>query len=332
MKRGSALAGIAGLAVAATVSPARAADAIKITIPSVTPDDGAYFIAVQKGYFAAEGLEAEFVFSGGGTATPALISGTVQGSASGSAAISAIMRGAPLRVVLVFTESPAYKIWAQPDIKSLADLKGKTLGVQTRGDTFEIAARIALEKAGIPADSVSYTPLGFGNGAGAAFESGALPAVVISTSTAVELQDHGQLKNAHVIADFYGKVRMPWNAFAMNEKVLYGDPVMAKKILRPIVKGARYLKVFKAQTLAISAKYQKEPNNRANELEYADFIKELTPDWTVSDALITSDLALRAGLLNIPKEKIPPISKVYDFSLVREISAELDAMRWKPTA
>jgi ABC-type nitrate/sulfonate/bicarbonate transport system substrate-binding protein len=114
MKRGSALAGIASLAVAATIRPARAADAIKITIPSVTPDDGAYFIAAQKGYFAAEGLEAEFVFSGGGTATPALISGTVQGSASGSAALSAIMRGAALRVVLVFTESPAYKVWAQP--------------------------------------------------------------------------------------------------------------------------------------------------------------------------------------------------------------------------
>ena len=333
MNRASLLAGVSSLVLTSQISPARAAGTpVKITIPSVTSDDGAYFVAKDRGYFAEEGLDVEFVFSGGGTATPALMSGSIEGSASGSAALSAIMKGAPLRVVLVFTESPAYKIWAQPDIKTLADLKGKALGVLTRGDTFEIAARIALEKAGIPPDSVSYTPLGFGNGPGAAFESGALPAVVISTSTAVELQDIGQLKKAHVIADFYRKVRMPWNAFAMNEKILYGNPELAKKILRPIVKGARYLKVFKAQTIAISSKYQKGPNPRANDLEYADFIKELTPDWTVSDDLILSDLKLRAGLLNVAESAIPPIGKVYDFTIVRSVNAELDKSKWKPSA
>jgi len=80
--------------------PASALTPIKITVPSVTPDDGAYFVAAQKGYFTEEGLDVEFVFSGGGTSTPALISGSIQGSASGSSAISAIMKGAPLRVVL----------------------------------------------------------------------------------------------------------------------------------------------------------------------------------------------------------------------------------------
>jgi ABC-type nitrate/sulfonate/bicarbonate transport system substrate-binding protein len=331
MKRSQATALLGTLALASIARPARAAQSVKITVPSVTPDDGAYFVGIQRGYFAAEGLDVEIVFSGGGTATPALMSGSVDGSASGSAAISAIMRGAPLRLVLVFTESPAYKIWAQPDIHSLADLKGKTVGVQTRGDTFEIATRLALQNAGLSPDSVSYTPLGFGNGPGAAFETGALGAVVISTSTAIEFQDHGLLKNAHVIADFYGKIRMPWNAFALNEKVLYGDPPLARKMVRAIVKGTRYLRTFKKQALEMTTKYQKEVNARANELEYTDFVRELTRDLTVSEDLIASDLVLRAGLLNVPKDKIPPISKVYDFSLVREVNAELDAARWKPS-
>ena len=40
---------------------------------------------------------------------------------------------------------------------------------------------------------------------------------------------------------------------------------------------------------------------------------------------------MRADLIGLPKEKIPPIDKIYDFSLVRAINAELDATRWKPS-
>jgi len=306
----------------ALAQAADAAQSIKITVPTQTVADSAYFAAQQKGYFAAEGLDVEFVFAGGGVATPAIISGTVDGSASGSAALSAILRGAALRIVLVFTASPAYQVLAQPDIHSLADLKGKPVGVNTRGDTFEIAMRLALQAAGLSPDSVTYAPVGFGDAVGAAFDSGALAAVIVSPGTTIEMREQGALKNAHTIADFYGKVHMPWNSFVVSEKLLYGNPVLAKKMLRAIVTGARFAKAYEQQTFS----------QRGSELDYAEFVQELTPDWTVSDALIRSDLLVRAGLLNFPKDQIPPISKVYDFSLVRAINAELDASHWKPTS
>jgi NitT/TauT family transport system substrate-binding protein len=311
--------------------PVGAAQAVTLTLPSVTPAEAAYFAAQQKGYFSAEGLEAELIFSGGGTATPALLSGSVDGSASGAAALSAILRGAALRIVLVFTDSPAYQVWAQSGIHTLADLKGKSVGVTTRGDTFEIAMRLALQAADISPDAVGYTPVGFGNGAGAAFDSGALAALVVSPGTVFEMQQQGQFKTAHMLTDFFGKVHMPWNAFAMTERTLYGNPVLAKKMLRAIVKGAQYMKAFRTEAIALSDKYEKNPNVRANELEYDEFIKELTPDWTVGDALITSDLSVRAELLNIPKDAIPPIAKIYDFAVVRAVNAELDASHWRPT-
>jgi ABC-type nitrate/sulfonate/bicarbonate transport system substrate-binding protein len=317
----------------ALAQAADAAQSIKITVPTQTVADSAYFAAQQKGYFAAEGLDVEFVFAGGGVATPAIISGTVDGSASGSAALSAILRGAALRIVLVFTASPAYQVLAQPDIHSLADLKGKPVGVNTRGDTFEIAMRLALQAAGLSPDSVTYAPVGFGDAVGAAFDSGALAAVIVSPGTTIEMREQGALKNAHAIADFYGKVHMPWNSFVVSEKLLYGNPVLAKKMLRAIVKGARFAKVFKDQVIGFTKAYEQQTfSQRGSELDYAEFVQELTPDWTVSDALIRSDLLVRAGLLNFPKDQIPPISKVYDFSLVRAINAELDASHWKPTS
>lgn len=41
---------------------------------------------------------------------------------------------------------------------------------------------------------------------------------------------------------------------------------------------------------------------------------------------------VKAGLMNVAPDKIPPVDKIYDFTLVRSINAELDAARWKPTA
>ena len=323
---------LATLVALTPAAPVRAAQAIKITIPTYTVADGAYFAALQKGYFATEGLDVEFVFTGGGVATPAMISGTVDGSASGSASLSAILRGAALRIVLVFTASPAYQVWAQPDIHTLADLKGKPVGVNTRGDTFEIAMRLALQNAGLSPDSVGYTPVGFGSNVSAAFDSGALAAVIVSPGLVIEMKEQGALKNAHMISDFFGKVHMPWNSFVLSEKLLYGNPALAKKMLRAIIKGARYIKAFRSQTVGFSKFYQKETfSQKGSEYDYDELMQEITRDWTVDDALIQSDLTVRAGLLSIPKEQIPPIAKVYDFSLVRTINAELDKSHWKPT-
>jgi NitT/TauT family transport system substrate-binding protein len=332
VKRSTSLLLTALVPLALRLPAAAAAQKITITVPSTDPDQGSFFIAAQKGYFAAEGLEVEFVYAGGGIATPGLLSGSVDGSASSASALTAILRGAALRVILVFEDSPPYEVWAAPDVHTLADLKGKSVGIATRGDTFEIAMRLALIAAGLPGDAVSYTPLGTGGVAPAALESGALPAVVIAPEEAITMQDRGFFKNAHMIADFSGKVHMPFAGFAVAEKLLYGNPVLAKKIVRAIVKGVRYEKAFKAETVAIVGKYQKPvAHPHASEVEYAYFIHASTRDLTFSNDLIAADLAVRADLIGLPKEKIPPIDKIYDFSLVRAINAELDATRWKPS-
>lgn len=317
----------------AAATPAPAADALQkitITVPAFEAADGPYLIAVQKGYFAAEGLDVSLQQAGGGTATPALLSGTIEGSASSASALGAIMRGAALRIVLVFEDSPFYNIWAHADIHSLADFKGKAIGIPTRGDTFEIATRLTLAQAGISPDDVGFTPVGSGAGASAAFESGALAGVVLSTTAGTLSKDKGELKNAHIAAAFLGKVHMPWNGFVVSEKLLYGNPALARRIVRAIVKGSRYEQAFKAQTIAIGLKYNPSVPPQQVSDEYDEFMHGRTADLTVKPEFAAADLAVHAGLMNIPKDQLPPLDKIYDFSLVRSVNAELDASHWKP--
>ncbi|MGA2393435.1 MAG: ABC transporter substrate-binding protein [Candidatus Lustribacter sp.] len=318
-------------AVMLSAPPVGAAGAnLTISIPSIDMGDAPYFVAQQKGYFAGEGLHVDFTFAGGGIATPALIAGSIQASASGSAGLSAILHGADLRIVAVFDDSPAYQLWAHDDIRTLEDLKGKAIGIATRGDTFELSTRLMLQNAGFSPDAVAYTPLGFGANAGAAFAGGGLPAVVLSRSEARELQDRGELKNAHLLLDYAGKLKMPMDALAVSQKLLIETPDIARRMLRAIAKGSRYMVANKSQTIAIVAKYQKDPAPSRLAADYDLFLRAFVPTLSITKDVAAKDLAVRATMASVAPAEIPAVERTYDFSLVRSIDTELDASHWKP--
>lgn len=330
MKRLVALAAACFLVLPGSATVAQNLQKVTITYASSDANQSAPLVAQQKGYFAAEGLEAELQYAAGGTATPALMSGSIQASGSAAASLTAILKGAPLRIVGIIADSPTYSLWVSSDIKTAADLKGKTIGVASRGDTLEIASRLFLQSAGVSPDSVGYQPLGQPGGIGAGLETGALSAAVIAATDAELMLDKGQLKKAHVLADL-SKFKMPYSGLAMSEKTVYGDPVLATKILRAVIKGFRYMKAFRPQTLAILEQTHQTSDLRAVEKGYDMAVRAFTRDYTISDAEILPDLTVRAGLLDIPKDKIPPVNKIYDFTLAHKINAELDASHWKPT-
>ena len=325
---------IAAIAACLLLLPSRATVAqnlqkITITYASNDANQSAPLVAQQKGYFAAEGLDVELMYAGGGTATPALMSGTIAASGSASASLTAILKGAALRIVGITADSPTYSIWVTNDIKSPADLKGKTIGVATRGDTLEVASRLYLQSVGISPDAVGYQPLGQPSGIGAGLETGALSAAVIATTDSMLMLKRGQLKKSHVLVDLK-TIKMPYAGIAMANKLLYGDPVLSKKILRAIIKGFRYMKAFKPETVAILAKSRNTDDEQSVEEGYDVALKAMTRDYTVGDSVIVPDLEVRAGLLGIPKDQIPPVNKIYDFTLAHQINAELDASHWKP--
>jgi hypothetical protein len=114
---------------------AHAADKVRLSYVLSSVEYADDFLAIDKGYFKEEGIDIDLQQAGGGAAVPALISGDIDFTGSGSVAISAILKGAKLKVLLVVDAHPAMQIWAQPAVKSFADLKGKPIGIISRADT-----------------------------------------------------------------------------------------------------------------------------------------------------------------------------------------------------
>jgi ABC-type nitrate/sulfonate/bicarbonate transport system substrate-binding protein len=85
------------------------------------------FVAREKGYFQAEGLDVELILMTASVANMALLGGNVDFISSGPSAIGAIARGAPLKFVFVCFSRPMHWLCAKPEIDDVRGLKGKTL-------------------------------------------------------------------------------------------------------------------------------------------------------------------------------------------------------------
>ena len=84
------------------------------------------FLAKEKGYFREEGLEPQFIQMSTNIAITANIAGELDGQAAVGSAIRAILRGAPLRVVVVTLRRPLFWLVVRPEYRSVKELKGQS--------------------------------------------------------------------------------------------------------------------------------------------------------------------------------------------------------------
>jgi NitT/TauT family transport system substrate-binding protein len=312
--------------------PARAADQVTVTYASFDALYAPYFLAVAKGYFARQGLDVTLMQAGGGTATPALIAGSVQFSSSSGSAITAILRGAKLKVVMTLAVSLPWKLWATgPAIKSLQDLKGQPVGVETTGGLDELALRGALMKAGLPQDWVAYDPVGVGGAQRIAImEHAALPAIFLSYIEERIARQRGALKNGHVLIDFPHDLKMPYNGLATSEALIDKDPGLVSRFVTGVVMGMRDMKTDREATLKVMAQYAKNADPQVLSESLDDTLPTVLARAEATPEERQFDLTLRGTMLSLPDDKLPTLAQVYDYSFVEHAIAALDQEGWKP--
>jgi NitT/TauT family transport system substrate-binding protein len=323
---------LAMIAQAITAS-ASAADKVKVSLAAT--DDAVYlpyFIAIDKGYYQALDLDVEVVHLGGGMATPALLSGSLDFSTSTGSAMSAVLNGAGLNVVMTLSESVPWKLWStEPEVKTLADLKDKRVGVQTRGDLFELSMRAVLLKAGLPADSVVYVPLGFGRMQRMAIaKSGTISGIMLTNFEENIARDSGVLRSAHMLVDLGKEIRIPNNGVATSQKFLLAHPTIVERFVRGTLMGMRYLKTQREGTLRIFAKRVPTVPPDVLRASIDETAAVLLDDGMTSRAIQQAELALRSAMLGQSPQRAPSPEQVFDYAMVRRAAETLKASNWTP--
>ena len=227
----AASAAASALAVVPSLAGAQALEKRKVTI-AVGGKNLLYYlpltIAEQLKYFEAEGLEVEIVdFAGGSRALQAVVGGSadvVSGAFEHTLNMQA--KGQPMRAFVLQGRAPqivfAINTKTMPNFKSLADLKGKKIGVTAPGSSTNVMANFVLGKAGIKAADVSFVGVGASSGAVAAIRAGQIDAISNLDPVITILQRAGEIK---IISD----TRDP----AESEKV-FGGPMPAACLYSPV--------------------------------------------------------------------------------------------------
>jgi NitT/TauT family transport system substrate-binding protein len=157
-------------------------------------------IAEQLGYFRAEGLDVQVSdFAGGSHALQALAGGSADVvSGAYEHTINLQSRNQVFQSFVLQGRAPQIALGvstrAMPKYRSIAELKGKKIGVSAPGSSTNMVANLVLTRAGLKASDVSFVGVGTSTGALAALRSGQIDAMSNTDPVMTMLEQKGDVK------------------------------------------------------------------------------------------------------------------------------------------
>jgi NitT/TauT family transport system substrate-binding protein len=286
------------------------------------------FVAQERGYFAEEGLAVELTpLQGGSDSVVQLAAGNFDVAVGGAGAglLNAAARGVKFTIVAPMHQerppltSPLVISAKRADeIKSVADLKGKTVAINATGAATEYWLNRALADAGLTMDDITVTSLAFRD-VPAALENGSLDASILGEPLVTINEDNGVVK---VLAeDFIDGFTATY--LYMGEPLLTENPDAARGFLRAYLRACRDLQgdYMTPEIAAIIEKYTQVPADVVQRTSLAQY----DPDGVVpiEDLNTLQEYFIQRGVLEYDQPL--DLSAFVDTSLATAVKAELDA-------
>ena len=308
---------LSGLLLLASLSIAElimGAERIVVGTPSRGLFEFPAVVALRKGYYKDEGLEVDKVQMQPAIAVKALISGDIDYLLAWGSAIRPAVTGVPLKAVVGMASRPLHVLIARPDIKTPKDLKGKIIGVDSVAGTVDYLSRVAMRHFGLePEKDVKIIVTGESPTRLAALRAGSIDATPIDVAFAMKAEDEG-FRRLLYLGDI---IELPLSGIAVMDKKLQTQREQVKKVIRASLRGSRFMKQNRAETIQMLSEYLRITPSQAAKA-YDTSINSFTDDGMISDKGVSLDVQLTKERLKITKEI--PLSQLVDWSLVKEVN------------
>ena len=234
--------------------PAQAQERIRIGISSISPGFVPTIIAEKKGFYAKHGLRSEHVVISLAIAVNALGTGDLDYVTSVAQGISAALRGFPVKLAMMTQDKLDFFMLARPEIRSVADLKGKVLGISYPGSTTHLVAESIVRQFGLePGKDVSLLPTGDNPARLAALESGRVAATIGTPPYNVI----GPTKGLKVLLWARDYVAIPQNAVIVTDKKIQQNPDQIKRMIKGTIEALQFIRREKEEAVDIAAIWMK---------------------------------------------------------------------------
>jgi ABC-type nitrate/sulfonate/bicarbonate transport system substrate-binding protein len=294
-----------------------AAEKIRIGFPEFNSSTFTLPLAQLKGFFQEEGLQAELIRIRSAVALPALTSGEIDYHTVVSPAITAALRGIPVRVVACFTPGLTTAIIARPEIKSVQELRGKTIGLNSIGGGLESTVRMMLKHYGLDPDrDVKFLATGGADTRFAALKQG----LTVATAGSTPVDYLGKKMGYVVLARAYDLFSYPNTGLVASLKSIKESPDRLKRVIRAGIKANRFLLQNRDATIQVFMQWMRTDKETAT-ATYDGSVKSFNDDGSVSEAGLRLAIDESRKATNTTREVA--FSEVADFAMLREAQREL---------
>src|ERR1700757_1908459 len=305
-----------GTALVNLPSGAGAADKIRFALPGNSMGYLPLFVAVHRGFFKDEGIDIELPRLIPAMAQNALLSGDVQYHGLADSGLRLAAKGLPIKAIFFGADRPMYYLVGQKEIHSVAELKGKKIGVSQFGGTSDLAARLVLRNFGVePERDALIIQIGAEGTRVAALKVGSVAAIIVPVPAVVVLKRDG-FNELSFVGDV---VEFASNGYSTTDQRIKEHPQEVKKVLRAMYRGLRFAKENPEGTIGVIEKEWKVEPDVAKE-SYKAIVKALNDDGIIGE----KQLRVHFDIIRKSENNIGeiPVDKVVDFRLLREVGRE----------
>lgn len=296
---------------------AHAADKIRIGVPELNAQFAPLALAEKKGFFREDGLQGEVIRINPTVALAALVSGELDYWTVIGNSVAAAIQGVPLRVLACYVPGSPSALIARPEYKSVQELRGKTVGLNTSGGALESTARLIFKHFGLDPDKeIKFLALGTSERRLSAMKQG----LTAATMGSPPLDYLGKKMGFVVLARAHELFSYPTSGVVASVKKIKEKPDEIKRVIKAGIKANRYIRQNREGTIESMTEWTKADKEMAT-AGYESVLKLFNDDGSVPEKGLILVIEELKKLGKVEREIAP--SDVADLSILREAQREL---------
>jgi NitT/TauT family transport system substrate-binding protein len=230
----------------------------------------ALWMAEAAGLYEAEGLKVEIInMQGGSRGAQELQAGRIDAMHVGLSSVLGVNRaGGDLRVVASLSNEIRFTFFANPGVKSPADLRGGVIGVSTFGSESDATVTLALQKLGLSRGDVVLKEYGSGARRIEAVRSGEIKATTVNEPVSSIAREQGLKVMVDLAAD-----HIPWlfSGIVVRRSYLVEHRDLVRRFIKATMEGNALALSNEEMAKEILARQTKVADPKIIDISYRDF-------------------------------------------------------------
>jgi NitT/TauT family transport system substrate-binding protein len=262
--------GMVAVVIFLSAEIAAAQSNVRINWTAVTGAQSGMFMAQQEKLFEKNGLDVELIhIPSSSRGIQAILAGEIAFSfMDGSNFAQANLKGANLALVAGATNRQVFSLMAKADIKRIADLKGKKIGITRIGSSTHTSALYALGSAGLRTSDYQLLPLLEVPNIFTALSAGQIDAGVMSPPTNSRAKKAGFSELMNVAKEGPEFVSV---AIGTSRSYIRNNEDIVRRVVRAYAEGVQMFKTNKAAALKMIQNQLKVKEPEIQEDTYNQF-------------------------------------------------------------